>query len=67
MNPADTDLVVKTAVALMGAVTIWLTYKAQDHSYKLNGLMGQRIKDGAETAIAADHAARDEKHTLKQP
>jgi hypothetical protein len=67
MSDADIHVLVGILAGLFTLYQAWLGRKAVDHTQKLDGLMEPRIRAGAETAIAADHAARDEKHTLKQP
>lgn len=67
MTAQETAVLIGAIVGLFTALQAWLTSQAvthgttiKEHADKLDGLMDTRITVAAESAIAADHAARAE-------
>ena len=58
MTAQETAAIVGALVGLFGAIQAWLINRAVVHGNQINGVMTGRITAGANTAIAADHAAR---------
>lgn len=67
MTAQETAAIVGALVGLFGAIQAWLINRAVVHGNQLDGVMSGRITAGANTAIAADHAARGQAATPTDP